>query len=347
MRASAALWAGASVLITNEAGEVLVQEVYYRATRLLPGGGVDPGESPTAAASREPMEELGVAAAVDQALAVDWVAPDAAPTPAAMRFPGELLTVFDGGTWDKARIAEIQLPPSEITAISFVTPARLPDLLSPTNARRALSALRARINGAGTALLENGRPIAPTVLDHLQVPLLLAPGRSTARTGHRPGLGLGLRPRRPDLGPSRPGDRHRRASAGGKPEARDQGDPPPTLQREADEEAAARLGTPLLIGHVADPSRPRSCLRYAAALTGLGPSRPDPATGMAGPSDRTHRQGPGHLQGGFARLVRQATRTAANGKTGWPTAELDELKRLRRELGHPSGAGDGVAILPD
>ncbi|MBK3590453.1 NUDIX domain-containing protein, partial [Streptomyces sp. MBT57] len=73
LRASAALWAGASVLITNEADEVLVQEVDYRSTRLLPGGGVDPGESPASAASRELMEELGIDAAVDQALAVDWV----------------------------------------------------------------------------------------------------------------------------------------------------------------------------------------------------------------------------------------------------------------------------------
>lgn len=165
---------------------MLVQEVDYRSTRLLPGGGVDPGESPTAAASRELMEELGVEEAVDQALAVDWVAPDAAPTPAAMRFPGDLLTVFDGGTWEDGRIAEIRLPPSEITAISFVTPARLPDLLSPTDARRALSALRARINGAGTALLENGRPIAPTVLDRLRVLSTAPPPTTTPGTRAKP-----------------------------------------------------------------------------------------------------------------------------------------------------------------
>lgn len=68
---AAALWAGASVLITNEAHEVLVQEVDYLSTRLLPGGGVDPGESPATAASREVMEELGVTLAVDRAPAVD------------------------------------------------------------------------------------------------------------------------------------------------------------------------------------------------------------------------------------------------------------------------------------
>lgn len=276
----------ASVLITNEAGDVLVQEVDYRSTRLLPGGGVDPGESPTAAASRELMEELGVEEAVDQALAVDWVAPDAAPTPAAMRFPGELLTVFDGGTWEDGRIAEIRLPPSEITAISFVTPARLPDLLSPTDARRALSALRARINGAGTALLENGRPIAPTVLDRLRV-------LSTAPPAYHYSWHPGEAPPGHDIAQVwawafAPDGRilvlldpetSTAVLPGGKPESRDQGDPASTLRRESDEEAAAQLGTPLLIGHVADPSRPRVCLRYAAALTGMGPARPDPATG--------------------------------------------------------------------
>ncbi|MFE5072632.1 NUDIX domain-containing protein [Streptomyces halstedii] len=52
-----------------------------------PGGGVNPGEPPATAASRKIMEELGVAMAVDQALAVDWVAPGAAPIPAGHAVP--------------------------------------------------------------------------------------------------------------------------------------------------------------------------------------------------------------------------------------------------------------------
>lgn len=49
LRASAALWAGTSVLITNKFGHVLIQYVDYRATCLLPGGAVDEGESPPTA----------------------------------------------------------------------------------------------------------------------------------------------------------------------------------------------------------------------------------------------------------------------------------------------------------
>ncbi|MFI7082754.1 NUDIX hydrolase [Streptomyces anulatus] len=336
LRASTALWAGASVLITNGAGEVLVQEVDYRSTRLLPGGGVDPGESPAAAASRELMEELGVDAAVDQALAVDWVAPDAAPTPAAVRFPGELLTVFDGGTWEDGRIAEIRLPPSEITAISFVAPARLPDLLSPTDARRALSALRARINGAGTALLENGRPIAPTVLDRLGVLSTAPPAyhypwyRGEAPPGHDIAQ-VWAWLFAPDgrilvLFDSETGTA---VLPGGKPEARDQGDPASTLLREADEEAAARLGTPLLIGHVTDPSRPRSYLRYAAALTGIGPDRPDPATGTT-----------------YTRIL--ATPEQARSLFDWgphTSRQLAAVHQARQRLGIPRAARQAVTEL--
>ncbi len=86
-----------------------------------------------------------------------------------MRFPGEILHVYDGGTWTPDRIDAVRLPDQEITGIHFVEPADLPALMDAGDARRALSALRARINGCGTALLEDGRPTAPTALDRLGV----------------------------------------------------------------------------------------------------------------------------------------------------------------------------------
>lgn len=51
LRASAALWAGTSVLITNQRGQVLIQRVTYRPTRLLTGGAVDKGEAPAQGAA--------------------------------------------------------------------------------------------------------------------------------------------------------------------------------------------------------------------------------------------------------------------------------------------------------
>lgn len=165
----AALWTGAVVLVTDADGRVLVQSVDYRPDRLLPGGAVDAGEAPAAAAAREMYEELGVEGRYPRGLAVDWIPADTPGFPPEMRFPGEILHVFDGGTWSRERIDSVRLPAQEITAVHFAEPAELPELMDAGDARRALSALRARINGGGAALLEDGRPTAPTALDRLGV----------------------------------------------------------------------------------------------------------------------------------------------------------------------------------
>ncbi|MFF4580403.1 NUDIX domain-containing protein [Streptomyces sp. NPDC001389] len=165
----AAVWTGAVVLVTDTDGRVLVQSVDYRPDRLLPGGAVDAGEAPAAAAAREVREELGVDGHYPRGLAVDWIPADTPGFPPEMCFPGEILHVYDGGTWTPDRIGSIRLPAQEITGIDFVEPADLPALMEPGDARRALAALRARIGGSGPALLEDGRPTSPTVLDRLGV----------------------------------------------------------------------------------------------------------------------------------------------------------------------------------
>ncbi|MFD0440559.1 NUDIX domain-containing protein [Streptomyces chartreusis] len=156
----ATLWTGVSVLITDTAGRILLQRVTYRTTRLLPGGGVDTEEAPASAAAREVLEELGVRLPISRALAVDWV-PSTTPgfDPAAC-FPGEIIYVFDGGTWDSEQIAAIRPRQGEIEGVDFVDPADLPALMAPGNARRALAALHAR-DTDGAVVLEDGHPITP------------------------------------------------------------------------------------------------------------------------------------------------------------------------------------------
>lgn len=325
-RAEAAVWAGASAVITNRRGRVLVERVSYRDTLLLPGGAVDKGESPAHAAARELYEELGVTMALDRGLAVDWVSTTGANARPAMRFPGEVLHVFDGGTWDDEQIAAIRPRQGEIEAVEFVEPAQLPELMSPDNARRALSALRARINAAGPALLEDGLPIALTVLDRAGV-------LRTARPRHHFPFHTGPAPEHlpvhqvwgwlfapdgrvlvllePDTGAA--------CLPGGTPELQDRDDPLLTLRRETREEAAAEIGEPLAIGHLSAPDETCSRLRYAAALTHLGPAPVDPATGRT-----------------YIRILATPEQTLELFDWGEPAAaQLAALHRARTRLGIP------------
>ncbi|MET9351248.1 NUDIX hydrolase [Streptomyces termitum] len=286
LRTSAAVWAGASVLITDERGRVLVQKVGYRPFRLLPGGAVDPGETAVRAAVREVAEELGVTLTLTRGLAVDWVTATGAPRAEEMRFPGEILHVFDGGVWAEERIAGVRLPPDEIQAIEFVEPADLTALMSPDDARRALAALRARIDHAGPVLLEDGFPLAPSVLDRTGV---LSTPRARHHFPFHPApvpAGLALRQAwcwafAPDgriLLLLDPGTGAARLP-GGAPEPGDNGDPEATVRRGTREEAAAELRDLLHLGHLSDPAEPVARTRYAAALTAVGAPPVDPATG--------------------------------------------------------------------
>ncbi|MFG2818332.1 hypothetical protein ACGFX4_02790 [Kitasatospora sp. NPDC048365] len=72
---------------------------------------------------------------------------------------------------------------------------------------------------------------------------------------------------------------------GGSLEPEDDGDPGAALAREAGEEAQARIGLPLYLGYLYDrvgsANGGHECarVRMAAALLGVGPSVPDPASG--------------------------------------------------------------------
>ncbi|MEU2354390.1 NUDIX hydrolase [Streptomyces misionensis] len=338
VRSSTALWAGTSVLITDQHGRILIQRVDYRTTCLLPGGAVDADESPAQGAARELHEELGVTTTVDRGLAVDWVSAGCPNAPASMRFPGEILHVYDGGTWDDEQIAAIRLPDREIKSVEFVEPARLPDLIAPGDARRGLSALRARINAAGPALLGNGLPIAPTVLDR-------ASALRTARARHHLPLHVGPVPEQlsvvqvwgwllspdgralvllePDTGAA--------LLPGGSPEPPDCGDPLITLRREVREEAAAEFGEPLFLGHLCEPDKPYARLRYAAPLTRLGPPPVDPATG------RTH-----------IRILATPEQALELFDWGLPAADqLTAVHQARARLGIPRAVRQPLTELPD
>ena len=81
---------GAGVLLSDDAGRVLLVEPTYKDDWEIPGGGVEADESPYTAAVRELKEELGLPVRPGRLLVTDWVPPRPERTEG-------LMLVFDGG----------------------------------------------------------------------------------------------------------------------------------------------------------------------------------------------------------------------------------------------------------
>ena len=62
-------------LLRDPRGRVLLCELSYKREWDLPGGVVDPGESPAACVEREIFEELGLQVSAGRLLAVNWLPP--------------------------------------------------------------------------------------------------------------------------------------------------------------------------------------------------------------------------------------------------------------------------------
>jgi 8-oxo-dGTP diphosphatase len=149
----------AGLLIRDPGGQVLMVKPTYKDGWDIPGGYVEPDESPAQAAAREVSEELGLTITPGKLLVVDW-----APHPAE---GDKLLFVFDGGTRteddpspvpDGDEIAEVRYWPAD--AFATLTPARL--------ARRLHLAVAAVADGS------------PVYAEHGAVPPVPAPSDSQA-----------------------------------------------------------------------------------------------------------------------------------------------------------------------
>ena len=90
----------AGVLFRDPEGRVLLVKPSYKAGWDIPGGYVEPGESPKQAAQREVLEELGIEVPIGRLLVVDW-----APHP---NEGDKILFIFDGGSCLKAHSSRRQ-----------------------------------------------------------------------------------------------------------------------------------------------------------------------------------------------------------------------------------------------
>ena len=141
----------AGVLFRDEAGRVLLVKPTYKDGWEIPGGYVEKGESPLAAAIREVAEELGAHLDITDLLVLDW-----APHPAE---GDKLLVIFRGGLLDQADLARFTLDGAEIAEARFFAVEQLADLMPARLARRVAEAAS---SDAGT-YLEHGRPLVAPV----------------------------------------------------------------------------------------------------------------------------------------------------------------------------------------
>jgi 8-oxo-dGTP pyrophosphatase MutT (NUDIX family) len=142
----------AAVLFFDEAERVLLVDPVYKAGWEFPGGVVETGESPSAAAVREAAEELGLALRAEdlRLLVVDWE-PKGGPRSGGLRL------VFDGGRLGPAEVAALTLPTAELRAWRFVPAQEWDTHLAPNKSTRLRAALAARAAGH-VAYLEAGSP---------------------------------------------------------------------------------------------------------------------------------------------------------------------------------------------
>jgi ADP-ribose pyrophosphatase YjhB (NUDIX family) len=140
----------AGALFFDDQDRVLLVKPTYKAGWDVPGGYVEPGETPVEACQREVKEELGLDRQVGRLLVVDWAPSD--------KEGDKVLFVFDGGPLLETDLSEVVLQSDELSHVSFHTPANLANALDQRLTRRITHAIEAKQSGQcrylehGTAL---------------------------------------------------------------------------------------------------------------------------------------------------------------------------------------------------
>ena len=138
----------AHVLIRDHAGRVLLCDTLFKSDWELPGGIVEPGESPRRGAIREVREELGIERPLGPLLVADWLPP-------YLGWDDAVEMIFDGGLLAEDELSGLSLQPSEIRQVRFCTLDEAAAVLTPL-AHRRLS-VAAGLAPGRFAYLEDGR----------------------------------------------------------------------------------------------------------------------------------------------------------------------------------------------
>jgi len=141
----------AGALFTNTDDKVLLVVPTYKPEWEIPGGTIEPNESPKDACRREVMEELGIDVAIGQLLRLNY-------RPAAERAAELLLFLFDGGVLDDQQIASIRLPADELSAFHFLSLDEVKEKTIPSLYQLVASGLTQR-SSQQTVYTERSQPV--------------------------------------------------------------------------------------------------------------------------------------------------------------------------------------------
>lgn len=135
-------------------GRVLLCELTYKRDWDLPGGVVDPGESPAQCVVREIDEELGLDVTIRSLLAVNWLPP-------YRGWDDALLCLFDLGMVEADVLEHATLLRREIQGAHWVAAERLTDHVAPYTAAMLAEVLPdvTAEEEAGTAYIEDSRRV--------------------------------------------------------------------------------------------------------------------------------------------------------------------------------------------
>ncbi len=142
----------AQLLVRDPQGRVLLCQLTYKQDWDLPGGVLEPGESPRIGVGREVAEELGVLLDPGRLLVTDWLPPWGG-------WDDAVGLVFDGGVVDPTVLERMTLSSREIRSVHFCTVDEVAQRAADFTARRIRSALAVAADPAApAAYTESGRP---------------------------------------------------------------------------------------------------------------------------------------------------------------------------------------------
>lgn len=138
-------------ILRTDGDRVLLCELVYKRDWDLPGGIVDPDESPADCVVREVKEELGLDVEARQLLSVNWLPP-------YRGWDDALLCLFDLGYVPEGSIEAMVLQRREIKAVHWADAAQTRETVAPYTAEMILEV--AMGHRPGTVFLENSVPRA-------------------------------------------------------------------------------------------------------------------------------------------------------------------------------------------